>query len=288
LIVGSGWWEAGVPGIELYDPDAGAFHRAGGTIPSGKFGEPRTTATLTLLTNGRAFAMLQEAEGGDSIGEALVYDLASGTFTATGDTTVYAYAATLLPAGTVLVTGYPDLLPGRSSSADLYDPATGSFFAAGEMATPRYGHTATLLPDGTVLITGGFPFMAVPVATAEIYHPPVLVPSPVLSSLSGDGKGPGAILRSETHEVVSPDNPAVAGETLEIYLTGLTDGSVVPPQVAIGGRMAQVLFFGKAPGFASLNQVNVRVPSGVVAGAAVGVRLTYLSRPSNEVTIAVQ
>jgi uncharacterized protein (TIGR03437 family) len=95
-------------------------------------------------------------------------------------------------------------------------------------------------------------------------------------------------LHGETHQLVSADNPVIAGETLEIYSAGLPDGNVIPPQVSIGGRMAEILSFGDAPERTGLDQVIVRVPSGVIPGAAVPVRLIYLDRTSNEVAVAVQ
>jgi uncharacterized protein (TIGR03437 family) len=72
-----------------------------------------------------------------------------------------------------------------------------------------------------------------------------------------------------------------------MYTTSLADGGVIPPQVSIGGRLAQVLYFG-ASGYPGYNQVNFRVPDGVSPGAAVSVRLTYIGRSSNAVGIGVQ
>lgn len=93
----------------------------------------------------------------------------------------YAHTATLLPDGKVLITGgissaTSDAIgaaPSFSleSSAELYDPATGTFSAAGDLGGVRAAHTATLLTNGKVLITGGITGKSTSSPTAEIYDP---------------------------------------------------------------------------------------------------------------------
>ena len=131
------------------------------------------------------------------------------------------------------------------------------------MAVNRGGHTATLLNSGEVLFAGG-----VGTATAELYHPEVPIPAPTLFSLSGDGRGQAVIWHAATGEIASPTNPAVVGEALSMYTTSLADGGVIRPQVAIGGRLAEVLYFGAAPGYPGYDQVNFLMPNGVAPGPA--------------------
>ena len=61
------------------------------------------------------------------------------------------HTATLLPNGNVLVAG----MVGYTASAEVYDPAGGTWTATGPMMAARFAHTATLLPDGEVLVAGG-------------------------------------------------------------------------------------------------------------------------------------
>ena len=61
-----------------------------------------------------------------------------------------------------------------------------------------------------------------------------------------------------------------------------------PVTVTVGGKDAQVLFAGLAPGWVALYQVNVLVPAGVAAGPSVPVVVTAAGASSTPVTVAIQ
>jgi hypothetical protein len=278
---------------QLYDAARDAFSAAGMML--------NDLSTAALLTNGKVLFA-----GGAPIGrvaDAELYDPATRTFVATGSMASRRvwHTLTRLPNGMVLAAGGETdscsgptcFFAGSLATAELYDPAAGAFVATGSMTAARGSHSATVLGNGNVLIAGGVSYGGIGIyygasASAELYSPDVRVPGPALSSVSGDGQGQGAIFHAGTRNLVTADDPAAVGESVDIYCTGLAAGGLIPPQVAIGGRMAALLAVGTVPVTPGVNQLRVRVPSGITSGPAVSVRLTYLDRPSNEVTIGVQ
>jgi Galactose oxidase, central domain len=81
------------------------------------------------------------------------------------------HTATLLNDGRVLIVG------GGDSTAELFNPANGTFSLTGPPVTGRLNATATLLADGKVLIAGGLGLTAGPdgfltkLNSAEIFDP---------------------------------------------------------------------------------------------------------------------
>jgi len=268
--------DPGASWAELFDPPSGTFSLAGDM----KWWN--TVYVATLLPNGKVlFAGTDRYNGIPSTAE--VFDPADATFTAIdrpSPSPSYS-AATLLADGTVLISGR--LITGSLPATDprdlaqFYTLASSTFSPAVDIGAAG---TSTLLPDGSVLIAGG--------SSAELFHPSVMIGAPRLFSTSAAWNSQAAIWHAATGRLVSIDSPAIAGEILSMYTNGLVDGGVIPPQVAIGGRLAEIQFFGHAPGYPGFDQVNLRVPAAVVPGSAVSVRLIYLGRSSNEMTIVLQ
>ncbi len=183
LIVGGGMTnptQGGVPDIdtalpppEIYDPATGTFGPAGGTTSI-----PRLLHSATLLGDGKVLiaggiTMPMPVDGaspdpnasGAPTAVAELFDPATGTFSATGSMTMprLMHTATALPDGRVLfVGGTVDTdMTGEGApdptmqTAEIYDPATGTFTATAAPSAPRVGHAAVLMADGRVLVTGG-------------------------------------------------------------------------------------------------------------------------------------
>lgn len=157
---------------ELFDPATGTW------AATGPMNSARFLHTATLLTNGKVLVTggANQSTGNVILSSSELYDPTSGTWTSTSpmSTARLDHSATLLGNGKVLVSG-GTLVSGSGntvylSSAELFDPATGTWSATASMLSVRYAFTATLLPNGKVLAMGGLDNTG-ETSSAELYDP---------------------------------------------------------------------------------------------------------------------
>ena len=140
--------------VELFDPSTRRF-RSGGSLT-----QERSGHTATLLPDGRVLFVGGVGTGWTFLSSAELYDPATGRSTAVGSMSVprESHTATLLADGRVLIVGGHS---GRRQSmvvygsAEVFDPESRRFSAAGNLGIARHKHDAIKLRDGRVLIVGG-------------------------------------------------------------------------------------------------------------------------------------
>jgi N-acetylneuraminic acid mutarotase len=162
---------------EIYDPATGSWS------PTGKLMTARSSHTGTLLQNGKVLVVGGINWSTDVVGSAELFDPATGTWSQTGSPIQarFSHTATLLNDGRVLVArgAVDNDWETAVSSAELYDPATGTWIPVASGGGATVLHTATLLPSGKVLVAGGGPspvFTPKPgsLAMSELFDPATL------------------------------------------------------------------------------------------------------------------
>ncbi len=134
--------------------------------------------------------------------------------------------------------------------------------------------------------------------------------APGIYTISQNGIGPGAILHSN-FSAVTEKSPAKAGETVQLFMTGLgpvtpqvADGAAAPDSplsTSVGAANILVVledgfdspavispsFAGLAPGFAGLNQVNFTLPENGLSDGDVSIAFNTIEALNNMATINV-
>ncbi|MES9539580.1 kelch repeat-containing protein [Actinomadura sp. NPDC000600] len=151
-----------------------------GALPSARVWSGQHDGPV-VLAGGKVLVAGGAGAAGEGLGQVSLYDPVAKTWTAAAalHTARRLHTVTLLGSGKVLVTGgitgaatFPSA---GLASAEVFDPAQGTWTATGSLKTGRWGHSAALLPDGRVLVAGGCTTRSgqsvKALCSAEVYDP---------------------------------------------------------------------------------------------------------------------
>jgi hypothetical protein len=191
---------AAVPALALglLAPQAALGAGAGNFGPTGSMGTARYAAVAAPLPDGRVLVAggYNDGGGGHYLASAEVFNPATGAFSSAGigamSTPRRGAVAAPLPDGRVLVAGgsYDDGTEHFLASAEVFNPATGTFTAVNDMGAARVRAAAAPLPDGRVLVAGGNNG-STRLSSAEVFNPATNAFTPV-NDMSTDRARMGA------------------------------------------------------------------------------------------------
>jgi uncharacterized protein YjbI with pentapeptide repeats len=154
---------------EIYDPVANTF-----TATSHPMNSVRQAHHADLLPNGKVLISGGLDTNNNALASAEIYDPVADTFTLTGPMTTARgnHSSALLYTGQILVAGGltgPGTGLVLTPTAELYNPATGTFTPTVNMSIARGHYAGIVLGDGTDFISGGATLPAG--INADIYNP---------------------------------------------------------------------------------------------------------------------
>jgi len=204
---GTGTWSAtGLMEVARYAPAAALLHDGTVLVAGGTYIDSSTQRDLA---------------------SAEIYDPESGSWSRTGDLAAArsgAQAVTLADGRVLLVGGSgPDSGDQTFATAEIYDPAIGTWASAGSLALPREHFGLVALPDGGALVVGGVSGAETPAATtsAERFDARTLG-----WSSAGSMQSPGV---NRTAVLLGDGRVLVAGGMLGSFDVAIPDAELYDP-----------------------------------------------------------
>jgi uncharacterized protein (TIGR03437 family) len=179
-----------------------------------------------------------------------------------------------------------DLATGTDSQVLVNGSATTLYYTSTNQIDALLPATASGLTKLTVQTSAGK-------NTVNVY---VDAAAPAIFTQDSSGTGPASALKASDQSLVTAGNPLHAGDTVELYATGLgltspsngLDVAVQQPTLTVGGVACPVVFAGAAPKYTGLDQINCTIPAGLASSATAPVVIASGDRTSNTATLAVE